>query len=267
MTGRNWNWKNKNGAQGGLLYDSGNWGDMLKMLWLAEIVRWKQQNGCTVNYRDPFAGDVRYPLGKKIAFRLSRSCLQQLDFLQTPFLDKGFWPSAASGALLLATGETEVWDADSGRRDAWRDAGVAVAENAASGWDIVSRTAADPEAVLLVDPYDLLAEWQERLELIVEKSRTVSTLLYLYNRSGKSKEAFAEYRRFRGRLDDLAGETPKRIGRIAADGFLPDSYHEMIFLPCAADFARSGFGAALDRLGDCAAQLHRAQAESSVFDC
>lgn len=267
MTARNWKWKNKDGAQGGLLYDSGNWGDILKMLWLAEIIRWKQRDGRAVNYTDPFAGDVRYPMGKKITFRLDQCRLPELDFLNDTFLNGGFWPSAASGALLLAAGAAEVWDADSGRRDAWRDAGVPVVENAASGWEIVARAEPDPDGVLLVDPYDFLAEWREQLPLVAEKSGTVTTLLYLYNRSGKSGEAFADYRRFRGRLDDLLGDAPKRIGRVAADSFLPDSYHEMIFLPSAADAAGDGFDALLDRLGECAFRLHQAQARTRVFDC
>jgi hypothetical protein len=266
MTARNWNWKNKNGEHGGLLYDSGNWGDILKMLWLAEIVRWKQQEGCAVRYADPFAGDVQYPLGKKIAFRLSQCGLPGIDFLQTPFLDKELWPSAASGALLLATGGVEVWDADQGRRDAWRAAGVRIAENSASGWDIVARAEPEPDGVLLIDPYDFLAEWEERLPLVAGKSGGISTLLYIYNRSGKNRETFARYRRFRGRLDEMTEERPKRVGRIAADSFLPDSHHEMIFLPCAADAARPGFDALLDRLGDCAFQLHEAQTKAGIFD-
>lgn len=273
MTPKNhaWQWKNKNGAQGGLLYDSGNWGDILKMLWIAECIRWKQNNGAAVNYTDPFAGDVRYPLGEKQAFRLSRhrqSCGDgQLDFLQTPFFENNAWPSAASGALSLATGAAEVWDADPQRREAWRAAGVRVTENAESGWDIVARMHPDPEGLLLVDPYDFLAEWRERTPLLAEKSKSVSTLLYLYNRSGKSKEVFADYRRFRGCLDDCAEGRPKRIGRVAADSFLPDAWHEMIFLPSAADAERPGFEALLAALGDCAEELHEAQMRSGVFDC
>lgn len=262
-----WSWRSKDGGQGGLLYEAGNWGDILKMLWLAEIVRWKQRNGGNVRYADPFAGDVQYPLGKKSAFRLRRSGLEQLAFLRAPFLDRGAWPSAASGARLLAEGGIEVWDADPERRAAWRGAGAAVTESAASGWEIVARAQSSPDAVLLVDPYDFLAVWREHLPLLVEKSGGVSILLYLYNRSGKNREAFAEYRRFRGRLDDLTEGRPKRIGRVAADSFLPDAHHEMIFLPCGADAGRAGFGALLDRLGDCAVQLHRAQAETGVVDC
>jgi hypothetical protein len=270
MSPKNWNWKSKNGTHGGLLYESGNWGDILKMLWLAEINRLKQHDGRAVNYTDPFAGDVHYQPGKKAAFRLAQCSLPQIDFLQNMFLKNNLWPSAASGALLLADGTTEVWDADQGRRSAWRDAGVPVAELAegeSSGWDIVARAAPDPDGVLLVDPYDFLAEWEERLPLLVEKSESVSVLLYLYNRSGKNKETFARYRRFRGQLDDRTEQRDKRIGRVAADSFLPDAHHEMIFLPCGADAERSGFGTLLDRLGDCAFRLREAQSRAGVFDC
>lgn len=272
MTPQNWSWKNKNGAQGGLLYDSGNWGDILKMLWLQEVIGWKQRSGKPVKYVDPFAGDVTYPLGKKQAFRLTQcrrdGGLPQLDFLREAFLDKGLWPSAASGAVCLAAGSVEIWDADAERRGSWQQtAGVTVAENVDSGWDRIARTEADPQGLLLVDPYDFLAEWRERLPLLAEKSAGTSVLLYLYNRSGRSRETFADYRRFRGRLDDLTEGRAKRVGRVAADSFLPDAWHEMIFLPCASDADAPGFEALLDSLGDRAGELNAMQMKSSVFDC
>ncbi len=268
MTPRKWQWKNKNGAQGGLLYESGNWGDILKMLWLAEVIRWKRQTADRTAYTDPFAGDVRYPLGRKCAIRIAecRARLPELEFLREPFLEQGFWPSAASGALLLAGGEAEVWDADAERREAWKKAGVPVAEGVASGWDVVLRAKPDPDAVLLIDPYDFLAEYQERLECVVAASEGVTTLVYVYNRSGRSKEAFAGYRRFRGMLDDRTAGREKRIGRAAADVFLPDAHHEMLFLPCAADAEHPGFPDLLEKLGVCARELRRVQADAAVFD-
>lgn len=275
-----WKWKNKNGEQGGLLYESGNWGDILKMLWLSTLIRWKENNGGAVRYVDPFAGDVQYPLGEKLRFRLSRRPLPQLIFLQKPFFDKKLWPSAASAALLLATGGAEVWDADETRRNAWQAAAAAsgnavrVPQNAASGWDIVSRMRGSregvPDSLLLVDPYDFLSEWRERLPLLLETSGGedgVATLIYVYNRSGKSKETFQNYRRFRSRLDEATRNRPKRVARIAADAFLPDAHHELVLLPGERDAARPDFGALLDELAACAYMLNDAQRQTSVCDC
>ncbi len=68
-----WNWKNKDGASGGLLYASGNWGDVLKMMWLLAIIAWKKENVTdSVNYFDPFAGDVHYPVSEKTLRRIKR---------------------------------------------------------------------------------------------------------------------------------------------------------------------------------------------------
>lgn len=273
MAANNWNWKSKDGRTGGLLYESGNWGDILKMLWVTEIIRWKQKAGINCNYFDPFAGNVRYPLGKKYGFRIEQCWLKELDFIHEAFLANGFWPSAASGALLLATGRAEVWDADPGRRENWQLAGVrlADAEGAAgpdaSGWNLLRNHRADPDALWLLDPYDFLAEWRARLELVAEKSRSSSILLYVYNRSAKNNETFGDYRRFRGRLDDLRGDMPLRLGRVAADCFLPRSHHEMVFLPGEEDCRRPGFEQLLDRLGDLAEKLARAQRRLAVFDC
>ncbi len=102
---------------------------------------------------------------------------------------------------------------------------------------------------------------------IVKKSRGISLLLYLYNRSGKNRDVFAQYRRFRGSLDDMTRGSPKRIGRAAADSFLPDAHHEVLFLPCEADAARPGFAALLDTLRACALQLQSAQTGAAAFDC
>lgn len=270
MTAKSWNWKQKSGESGGLLYESGNWGDVLKMLWLAEIIRWKEANGAAVTYVDAFAGDTHYPLGDRMAFRIRRCGLAELEFIEEKFLSRNLWPSAAAGAALLASGGVTVWDADEGRRNSWREIGADVAKDPSSekgGYAILAEQAADAAAVLMADPYDFLAEWREELPGLVAKSRECSVLLYLYNRSARTREAFAEYRRFRGRLDNLAGDCPKRIGRIAADGFLPNSHHEMVFLPGEADRARPGFQELLDRLGDITHQLNQAQQRLAVFDC
>ncbi|MDR1744777.1 MAG: hypothetical protein LBS30_03375 [Planctomycetota bacterium] len=263
----NWKWKNKDGAQGGLLYEPGNWGDFLKMLWLRAVLEWKTGVLRHVAYFDPFAGDVEYPLGAKTRFRIEQTALREFAFLRSAFLDRGFWPSAASGARLIASGGVEVWDADSGRRDNWRRAeGVSVPGEGESGWRLLRDHADDPGAVWLIDPYDFLAEWRDVLRLVAEKSRATTLLLYVYNRSAKNAEAFREYRACKNALEDLRGDLPKRIGRAAADVFLPRAHHEMWFLPGEEDAAAPGFDDLLAGLAETALSLERGMRRCGVCD-
>lgn len=240
-----WNWKGKDGSRNGLLYESGNWGDLLKMLWLGAVLDWKHP----VAYFDPFAGDVEYPLSEKIRFRIKELRTDFFAFLRRPFLDRGVWPSAAAAAReMLAQGTVEVWDKDEGRRANWRNrARVAVPQKTRgergeieSGWHLLRDHADDPDAVWLLDPYDFLAEWRDWLEIVADKSRRNTTLLYVYNRSAKSPEAFREYRACRNALDDLRGGLPKRVGRAASDVFLPRAHHEMWYLPSEKDAGKPG---------------------------
>ena len=262
-----WNWKGKDGSRGGLLYESGNWGDLLKMLWLVALLRWKNRSGKAVNYFDPFAGDANYPLGRKTLFRFAQAGLSELAFIRGPFVERGVWPSSAAAAGLLVGGRVEVFDADPGRRSRWRDvAGVECLESD-SGWTLLEGRSPDPDGVWLIDPYDFLAEWRARLPLILKQAEETSILLYMYNRSARSPEAFADYRAFRNALEDGRGDFPKRLGRIAADVFLPRSHHEMVFLPGRADRGAEGFDGVLEELGRRSAELAAALERAAAFDC
>jgi len=261
-----WNWKNKDGGTGGLLYESGNWGDLLKMLWVKSVLDWKNKFVTSVNYFDPFAGDVYYPLGKKTLHRVSQCGMPEFDFLREAFLHRGLWPSAASGARLAARGRVEVWDADPGRRENWsREAGFALLEGE-SGWQLLERHQGDIDAVWLIDPYDFLAEWRDRLQLVADKSRATTLLLYVYNRSAKNDKTFREYRACKNALEDIRGDLPKRVGRAAGDVFLPTSHHEMWFLPSEADCAAPGLDSLFERLADTALRLENAMRRCGVCD-
>lgn len=264
MAEKEWNWKAKDGSGGGLLYESGNWGDLLKILWLEAVLEWKRGHGAPVDYLDPFAGDVDYPLGAKTAFRLGLAPLPGLDFIRSRFIEKGRWPSSASAARLIADGHVEVFDADAGRRGRWSATpGVTVPEGV-SGWDILASREAVPNALWLVDPYDFLAEWRTMLPVVIDKARQTAVLVYIYNRAAKNDRLFREYRAFRNALEDMRPDLPKRIGRVAADVFLPQSHHELLFLPGEADCRRSTFDALAkeleQRAGDLAAVLEKAAA-------
>lgn len=267
MTTEAWKWRGKDGGGGGLLYESGNWGDLLKMLWLSAILTWKRQFAAPTNYLDTFAGDVAYPLGRKTLFRLEQAGLTAFDFLREPYLASGRWPSSASAARLLTPGRVEVFDADAGRRGNWREVPGVTALEGESGWDILEAREGDPDALWLVDPYDFLAEWRQRLPALIAKAEDTSILLYLYNRSARNDEFFREYRAFKNTLEDLRGDLPKRLGRIPADVFLPRSHHEMLFLPGRADRERDGFKAMLRELGERTAHLTAAHAAAAAFDC
>lgn len=267
MTTDSWKWKGKDGSAGGLLYESGNWGDLLKMLWLSAILSWKRQFDAPTNYLDTFAGDTSYPVGRKTLFRIRRAAMPEFAFLETPFIATGRWPSSASAARLLTEGRIEVFDADFGRRQRWSAESEVAVPEAASGWDVLAGRDPDTDGVWLVDPYDFLSEWRQWLPMLLDKASQTTVLLYVYNRSAKNTEAFREYRAFRNALEDLRGDAPKRIGRIAADPFLPRSHHEMVFLPGAADRERESFDSLLATLASRTERIVSACEAASAYDC
>lgn len=252
---KEWNWKNKDGSNPGLLYESGNWGDFLKLLWVKTVIDWKSRHSNPINYFDPFAGEIHYPLTPKARHRLRMCANDGFDFIRQNFIAENLWPSAASGARLLAGGKMEIWDADPARRENWRNIPGITVPDSDSGWTLLQNHPADPNAVRLIDPYDFLAEWREYLPLILEKSRDATLLLYLYNRSARNESHFKNYRDFKNALEDANGRRPKLLGRIAADAFLPRSHHEMLFLPSDEDKNRPDFELLLDELALCAEQL------------
>lgn len=245
-----WIWKNKDGSAPGLLYESGNWGDLIKLLWTKAVIDWKQATSGPANYLDPFAGDADYPLTRKSAHRIRCTGRERFGFIEKKFLANARWPSAASGLRGVVRGEVEVWDLDEDRRRRWSEQKGFTVADADSGWTLIRDHKDDAKGVWLIDPYDILSEWRERLPLIAERSRRNTILLYIYNRSGKNPETFKQYRVFKNALDDALGERPKRLGRVASDHFLPQAYHEMLFLPSDADIAQPSFPDLLDRLGD-----------------
>lgn len=256
-----WNWKTKDGTANGLLYESGNWGDLVKVLWLVAILGWKKGAG---NYFDPFAGDVCYPLGKKTYSRFARARLQRLDFIKDTFLEAGLWPSSATVARTMVSGRVEVWDADAERRRRWAESGVDVADGD-SGWTLLESRAPDPRALWLVDPYDFLAEWRTRLPALLAKSKETSILVYIYNRSAKNAEAFADYRAFKNALAD-GRDLPSPLGRVAADGFLPRAHHEMLYLPSRAECENPAFPSLLRTLEEETANVTAALGRATAFD-
>ncbi|MDR3077920.1 MAG: hypothetical protein LBV15_04050, partial [Planctomycetota bacterium] len=222
-----WNWKDREGGRGGLLYEPGNWGDLLKLLWLSAAIRWKSSLGHGIAYFDPFAGDLSYPLSDNARRRLDDSGLSELDFIRPEFTARGRWPSAASAAGLLSVARRAVFDADAGRLGRWRDGAGVEALDGISGWELLAGREAEPGGLWLIDPYDFLAEWRERLPSLLLASRTATVLLYIYNRSPGDAAALKSYLAFRNALECGREKLPGRFGRAAADGFLPRACHEV----------------------------------------
>lgn len=268
MTHDAWTWRGKDGSHGRLLYESGNWGDLLKLLWAKAFIDWAGERfgRSGVDYLDPFAGAPAYPLGERTAFRFTQARLKSLDYLVEPFLSKDLWPSTASAVYTLVGGDIRVFDADPDRLDQWRSVPEVTVATAESGWDLLGKSAPKPEALWLVDPYDVVAEWRDNLSFLTERAGAVSILLYIYNRSAKNPEAFREYRAFRNALDDRVRDLPKRLGRVAADAFLPQAHHEMLLLPSRRAAADPAFPSLLERLEEETYRVNAAQHRAGMFD-
>lgn len=238
-----WGWKGKNGSVSRLLYEPGNWGDFLKLSWLAVALEWFEQSfgAGGFDYVDLFAGGVEYPLGPKIKARFELVDSERLEKIAALFLEREAWPSAASFAKLFHPRTTRIFDADSYHVDTWRDSGGAETLAGASAWGNLSTLKMAHDSLVMLDPYDFMDDWETSLSLLVEKARGSATLLYLYNRSARGSEYFREYRAFRNSLESLTEGMVKRIGRVPADGFLPRAHHEMVFLAGDGVAARPGF--------------------------
>ncbi|MBN1441826.1 MAG: hypothetical protein JXA90_03905, partial [Planctomycetes bacterium] len=126
-----WTWKVENRRQNvglKLLYEPGNWGDVLKGTWALEIAgeltrRARQQ---PLRFLDPFAGAATYPLTDSAARRLA--WLGECEFTRA----QGPWTATgriASTGLLVRAAATvaghgiamDVFDADAERLEAWGD--------------------------------------------------------------------------------------------------------------------------------------------------
>lgn len=329
-----WGWKAKDGAVGGLLYEPGNWGDLLKHTWMLHTLdALRETGGGAVRCTDPFAGAPEYPLGLAVRARFQLVSDTRLMTALDPYLSRGVWPGSAmlladacAGTSPRAVPPVRVFDQDDARRAALAATGRFTPLSLQCGYDAldptgpcadlhtgsplrasgasedhppagaayhrggnatpppvkpVQPTAGDPGAnptptrdaaspspalspdggcgtpFLLLDPYDVLADWGGVLPRILAAAVGVTVLLYVYNRSGRGGEAFRRYRAFRRAVE--AGGRPCCVGRVPSDGFLPTTHHEMILFPSDA-FAASGSYAPLQ------AKLHtRAHALADVI--
>ena len=234
-----WSWKVTDRAANrelGLLYEPGNWGDVIKGMWAAHITRQlvasvARSGRPEVRYLDPFAGAPTYPLLQSTVTRLE--WLGSGSFLdaQDPWLRQG---RLASTGLLVrqillttrATPNVVVFDIDAARRDEWRKIdGVEIAE-ATSGAVVIPGARAD---LILVDPYDFFETWCTHLSSVVDAARRTLVLVYLYNKSPRGGGHHRNYLRLRDKIDSTKNLSVL-VGRIPSDIVLPRAFHEVILL-------------------------------------
>lgn len=243
-----WQWKEKDGSSGGLLYEPGNWGDIIKGEWLLQLLHDPAfATGLCRSYLDPFAGMLEYPASCGCRERLA--LLPESLFLPQAvraYLDRGVWPAActlAADCLPIGAAKLKVYDKDERRRLLLAESERFLVVGAGCGYELLA--SAEPHGLVLVDPYDFLAEWHEMLPRVLGTAQRSPLLLYVYNRAGRSRAQMQEYRRFRGALRK-EGQSAW-WGRVAADPFLPDCWHEMFFFPAALShtFERENLAASL----------------------
>ncbi|MDR1613157.1 MAG: hypothetical protein LBT97_10320 [Planctomycetota bacterium] len=261
-----WTWKAKDGTPGGLLYAPGNWGDLLKALWLTTFITWSREglpDGIR-HYVDPFAGAPDYPLGAGTKCGFLRGGLESFSYIDREYLRKGLWPSSAALFRSLSTAPMTVFDVDAERRERWRNFPGATVADAGDGWDVLQSGSPAGNDLYLVDPYDFLAQWRGKTEALLAKTAPCTLLLYVYNRSAKKAEHFREYRAFRGFLDGRTGGE-YIFGRVGSDPFLPSSHHEMYLFPSPEARGSPVFALLAGSLERTTLQLDAVMRKLSVF--
>ena len=269
MANVSWTWKGKDGSRGRLLYEPGNWGDLLKLVWLEAFFSWHigRPGSGFIEYLDPFAGAVDYPLGKRSGNRFHQAELAGMRLVRETFLDHGRWPSSAMVVkTLFPDVAMTIFDADPERLESWSAIDGATCAGVASGWELLETAVPGSDALWLVDPYDFIAEWRERLPLLEKIAGKATLFVYIYNRAARGPEAFAEYRAFRNALDDSAAFAGKRIGRVASDAFLPRAHHEVLFLPSRGIAEDRSYSSLVSRLEEAVTELGQAVFRAGAFD-
>jgi len=241
-TRSDWKWKvgkKTDNTRLGMRYEPGNWGDILKGTWGVTVGQAASMllNRKSVRYLDPFAGAPTYALTESATQRMRDLSTTELARHASPFVSKSEWPSTA---LLIRSACEEhgistpmrVFDADSKRRNAW--AGIPDTEicKLTAGEAILASACKEeaPCELILVDPYDFLADWKTLLNPILLLSEQIGVLCYIYNRAPRSVGHLNVYKQFRKALDEGLAERKFLLGRLASDERLPRAYHEILLL-------------------------------------
>ena len=238
-----WRWKAAAPSSGDgpvLVYEPGNWGDVLKGVWAVITARQliRARGRRLVRYADPFAGSRVYPLTEAARRRLESTPIPWFRDLQAPFASRDKLASTASlirEAIIQEPPSTklqyQIYDADPSRRESWKDLAETEVLEAASAQEALEHmTEGESRAdFLLVDPYDLFDHWGKILPNALRNTEKSVTLLYLYNKSPRGDGHLRSYRTFRQSLDRAARPAGRVVlGRIPSDASLPRAYHEVI---------------------------------------
>ena len=237
-----WSWRIEKGQDNrrlGLLYEPGNWGDVLKGIWATLVTQSliesdsleRSEAVAVFRYLDPFAGRATYPLIPSTKSRLR--WLGAGDFVraQKCWLERG---ELASTGLLVKQAATrsgvdatlEVFDIDPERLQSWQAVAKTHLLDIKSGEEALEDVEAD---LVLIDPYDLFDRWKSLLAAIVDAAQQAWVLLYLHNRSPRGGGHVRNYSAFRAELGRLAGRQIL-VGRIPSDVVLPRAFHEVVLL-------------------------------------
>ena len=232
---KDWSWRVGNRARNtdlGLLYEPGNFGDILKGTWARIISSGLQleEGRESIVYLDPWCGAPDYPLLENTARRLE--WIGRCPFIdsQRGWLEQG--KVASTGTLVRETFierglavELRVFDSDPQRLARWSEVPGAEALRLSSGEEALRDADVD---LVLVDPYDFLATWKETLPALLSLAQASTVLVYIYNRAPRGGEPVRNYDRFRRELDETGSGYV--IGRVASDIVLPRAFHEMLLL-------------------------------------
>jgi hypothetical protein len=267
-----WRWKVPDpqaNARLQMLYEPGNWGDVLKGLWAIGAARGVVTAGklTRLHYLDPFAGAPTYPATPAAVQRLIHLTGTRLAIFQSPFVRHGAWASTAVLVQLAcqafgAQAKLAVFDLDENFRAAWKEhAGTRVLAASSAEEAFEKGLAEDPPPdLVLLDPYDFMARWKAWLPRVALAARRTTVLVYVYNRAPRSAGFWNQYRRFRGQLEDVP-DLGFLVGRAPSDPVLPRAFHEMYLFGPARVLAKVS-----DELAQATRALARNLAEAGAFE-
>jgi hypothetical protein len=239
LTTADWHWKPEGGDNPGLRYEPGHWGDLLKLLWLQTLATelLQRSSATALSYCDPFAGAPGYPLPPRS--RRRASCLAAYPVMQTlaPFLRQNRWPGSASFVTELTRQQqgvvtAQVFDGDATRAEELKAVPELTFLAGDCGYSVAEDNLPGEEGLLLLDPYDFIADEESQAARLAACLGKTNILIYLYNRAGRGRDELRRYRKLRNRLEARFPPEQMLWGRVPADSFLPDSHHEMLY--CAA---------------------------------
>lgn len=252
-----WSWKDGDVALNpelNLLYEPGNWGDILKSLWAVEVVSKLAGELCVL---DPFSGALDYPCTDATRARLKGSALAPFRTLQKDYLKRA--RLASTGRLIQDAARQRglpvhsvIAEVDPARRATW-DGQAEPSEKPAL--DLLNQ-ASKRFQLIHWDPYDFFEQWSHALPRLSDAGHKIPVLIYVYNKAPRGVGQMRNYQQMRERIQGSA-----LFGRVPADGFLPRAFHEMILLaPPALLESVAGTLSALT------AKLHRHITDPSCFE-